>query len=479
MAQAKSLTQRAAQTRVAVALAALTLALGLSAPAAAASLCDDMQAGYVQPELPDSDTVLIFVHGLSGDPRATWRHGADAKSAWPCLLKNDSQFAKANFFLYGYPTGFLGQQPSIGDVAVRMLEELAPVMWRHRQVVFVVHSLGGLVTSQMLMKVGTNVSQRELLRRTKLVMFYGSPGGGSAAAQLASLVKPAVQVQELADLRVLDAIVSRWRESDIGKKGRCYAETRPMGGVIARTVDWFLTLMPGQQPSLIVRPESAYALCAGDGRPISQSDHGEIVKPPMSQHDAYKALATQFHACVRPPKIGTVGATLAGTRTAEAVRLWRERFEPALQALRAQAGDSGQLTVWLHEPQQHSFLQTPDADPAAPPPFRRGVVSRDQFMLALRDATELAPAGALEQTAVAWVKDVGVIVEDVEVRARVDQLLQAGRLRNDDVAVVLEDAEQANRWLMWLAAPAHEADNALLRGVTRLPRSLRCAHLAE
>jgi pimeloyl-ACP methyl ester carboxylesterase len=464
----------------AVAGALLGVSLWVAAASAiAAPECNDANAGYVQPFVDNSDTVLIFVHGLSGDPSATWRHGATPQTAWPCLLKNDRQFAKANLFLYGYPSGLVGEQPSMVQVAERMLEDLDRVMRAHQQVVFVVHSLGGLVTSQMLMKAASVMSGRELHRRTKLVMFYGSPGGGSAAAQLATVVKPAVQVQELADLSLLDAVVTRWNEADISKKGRCFAETRPMGGMFARGLDAVRTWFFGQQPALIVSADSAFALCGKRGRTIADADHSEIVKPTRSQHESYKALSAQFHACVRPPAVAGAVVSLGGSATAETTRQWREKFEQALAAARANQTSSSDLVPWLYQPEVNSFLQTPDADPQAGVPYRRGIVPAGQFLVVLRDSEVLRSPTAVEQVGVAMVKDMHMVAEDVEVRARVDELLQAGRLRNDDIAVVIEDRAVNARWLLWLALPTNAADKALLRGYTRLSMRTGCDHQAD
>ena len=95
---------------------------------------------------------IVFVHGLTGNRESTW---TDKESGvfWPAhLLKND--IPKTRIMTFGYDADVvhfwaMASQNSIGNHALKLVNSLAQIRERteteDRPIIFVTHSLGGLV----------------------------------------------------------------------------------------------------------------------------------------------------------------------------------------------------------------------------------------------------------------------------------------------------------------------------------------------
>jgi hypothetical protein len=92
----------------------------------------------------------IFVHGLGGDAFDTWRARPEDEAFWPHWLAED--IPGLAVFSVGYPAAVsnwrgtsMPLQDRAGDVLEGLLVDLEQL---HAPIVFVCHSLGGLVVSQ-------------------------------------------------------------------------------------------------------------------------------------------------------------------------------------------------------------------------------------------------------------------------------------------------------------------------------------------
>jgi len=127
-------------------------------------LADDRPSRYVR-QLPGSDIVIVFVHGVLGDSETTWGTG---KAYWPFMLFGDSTFDGSDIFVYSYPTSMWASQ-SPDELAEDMRVQLnAYGVSDHRRIVFLAHSMGGLITRAFLVK------NRAVAERTTLL--FGAPG---------------------------------------------------------------------------------------------------------------------------------------------------------------------------------------------------------------------------------------------------------------------------------------------------------------
>jgi alpha-beta hydrolase superfamily lysophospholipase len=128
---------------------------------------------------------VVFVHGLGGDPRVTWRQGEGEAGFWPAWFGED--FPGLDIYTLEYAahaSAWQGQAMALPDRATNVLAELVAERLDERPLVFVCHSLGGLVVKQVLRiaadQPGTPMGR--ILDRTQGVVFLATPNAGSDLA---------------------------------------------------------------------------------------------------------------------------------------------------------------------------------------------------------------------------------------------------------------------------------------------------------
>ncbi len=152
-----------------------------------------------------ADVDVVFVHGLTGNAYNTWLH-KDAGIHWPSdLLKDD--MPESRILSFGYDADIVNfwnpaSMNRLSNHAENMVGELARKRERTnteaRKILFVAHSLGGLVVERALghskSSVETHLHQVE--RCTAGIAFLGTPHCGSDLAswavlgtQMASILK--------------------------------------------------------------------------------------------------------------------------------------------------------------------------------------------------------------------------------------------------------------------------------------------------
>lgn len=155
-----------------------------------------------------ANTHVIFVHGLSGEISKTWTNKSSSSEVfWPSWLEEDIPGVAS--WLVGYPaakTNWGGYGIPITDRADNILARLlAEPSLSGGAIIFIAHSLGGLIVEQVLRSAqrqeGSNNRAKEFLARVKRVAFLGTPHKGSVFASIASrlwpLVRPSDSIQDL------------------------------------------------------------------------------------------------------------------------------------------------------------------------------------------------------------------------------------------------------------------------------------------
>merc|ERR1719383_934378 len=169
---------------------------------------------------------IVFIHGLLGGVFYTWRQqdkdnvrdfSADQISeedysfCWPRdWLQDDANNVRViGVDFDSYLSQWGGACPtqsfksSLEERSEDMLMRLREAGVGNRPVIFVGHSMGGLIIKKMLVSAQNSGDDQleELAKNTKGVLFYSTPHEGSQIAKLNSLVKylffPTVEVQEL------------------------------------------------------------------------------------------------------------------------------------------------------------------------------------------------------------------------------------------------------------------------------------------
>ncbi|KAJ8066163.1 hypothetical protein OCU04_005253 [Sclerotinia nivalis] len=133
---------------------------------------------------------LIFVHGLGGGSRKTWSKSEDARHYWPKeWLPHDPDFKNVRISSFGYRADWAetnGNALDVGDFAQSLLGEAntCPDIRRsNTKIVFVGHSMGGLVIKKTYLLAIEDPAMHDLVERVDTMYFLATPHRGSNLAK--------------------------------------------------------------------------------------------------------------------------------------------------------------------------------------------------------------------------------------------------------------------------------------------------------
>lgn len=236
---------------------------------------------------PPQKVALVFVHGVFGDTVGTWTH-AGGPSFFDLITANPQVGPKVDMLAFGYTSNmFTAGSLDIQEAANKLHARLQfHGVLDYPAIVFVTHSMGGLVVLRELL------THRELLPQVPGVVMFATPQEGSQISVIAKEVasNPALEQMLPADrngyLRVMS---DEWNSLPAATRPQvhCAYEKRPTHGVLV--VPW----------------ASATRFC--QGTPVAiDADHLEIVKPDRPEHDAMVVLVNALNELV-------IGKTLVAT----------------------------------------------------------------------------------------------------------------------------------------------------------------------
>jgi pimeloyl-ACP methyl ester carboxylesterase len=231
---------------------------------------------------------LVFIHGLTGDGRSTWcnDNGFDFRDYLAREFYDAQEGNPVRAWSLGYPAPAL-QSGAIAKVVEWFKAERAPdalqgspntvpltltdradtflqLMGTHgigtRPLVFVTHSLGGLIAKQILVRAP------ELLKNTRAVLFLATPHSGSALAGYFSQLSSALSAA-----------------SHIGGK---------VGGAALGLGPWAagaLGLLLGKGIASLTRPSDLVGILQHQSSTLNELDEAfavavEECKPPVAVH---------------------------------------------------------------------------------------------------------------------------------------------------------------------------------------------------
>jgi pimeloyl-ACP methyl ester carboxylesterase len=127
----------------------------------------------------------VFIHGLGGNGSTTWECGVNPSFSWPAeLARKYPEIGVWSITYAASPSEWLGTSMPIEDRSQNLLTLLHVRQIGQRPLIFVAHSLGGLVVKQMIRDAqGMNHSEwTPILENTKGVVFLATPHQGSELA---------------------------------------------------------------------------------------------------------------------------------------------------------------------------------------------------------------------------------------------------------------------------------------------------------
>lgn len=131
---------------------------------------------------------VVFVHGLGGHAYGTWGDPADAAWFWPRGLAASVPGLRTYALSYDAPpSNWLGTAMPLQDRATNVVERLlGRAELREQPLIFVCHSLGGLIVKQALLDLHEQRARRPdadaLLAQVRGVVFVATPHSGSRSA---------------------------------------------------------------------------------------------------------------------------------------------------------------------------------------------------------------------------------------------------------------------------------------------------------
>lgn len=240
------------------------------------------------PEAKGSDTVVIFVHGILGDAD-TWSHKPRWYSQevirWNDLISSDQSLENPDTFIFEYDTK-RNSLYSISDFATQLKNAIINNnLDSYRSIVFLAHSMGGLVVKDLLTR--SSEIPTEIREKTRFVHFFATPSSGASIAELASYVAENLHLAQMLPISedfnsvdiqnsFLQRIIEEWAPISSNIPSYCAYEKEKTYGAVA-----------------VVQFESASHGCNRRIEGI-QADHINIVKPVDRDYPSYTAFKAAF-----------------------------------------------------------------------------------------------------------------------------------------------------------------------------------------
>jgi len=203
----------------------------------------------------DAIVDIVFVHGLTGNREKTWTHRNG--TFWPRVLLPED-FPRARIMTFGYDADVvrfwtIASSNRLDDhgksLAYAVLDQR--VQLGPRPIIFIAHSLGGLVCEEALVLSDKRQDLRSILTNTLGIIFIGTPHGGSYLASWGATVAKYMNVfrgtnreilQNLqpgsSDLqRVEEDFQHMLRRDDTNLKVYCFYEALKMNDTIGKIVE--------------------------------------------------------------------------------------------------------------------------------------------------------------------------------------------------------------------------------------------------
>lgn len=242
--------------------------------------------GLVRAQTTDlKPRVIVFVHGLHGD-RETWRAANGAY--WPQMVQTDPLFKGSDVVVAEYPTPSMHGQFSTVQLAEILWQRLNKQhVWDHREIVFLTHSLGGIVTEEMLLNHPADAAH------VRFVVSYATPHQGSFVANLAKIYDSDPLLTDLSasnDNSFLIDLEQAWRSTAAVNRIHRYCAFETLDTAAGEGVGRYL-----RAHTRVVDYYSATYGCDVDTAPQKiVADHIGIVKPANRSADAYTFFARVY-----------------------------------------------------------------------------------------------------------------------------------------------------------------------------------------
>ncbi|KAI8955156.1 hypothetical protein F4801DRAFT_529818 [Xylaria longipes] len=143
---------------------------------------------------------IVFVHGLGGASRRTWSKHGDPSLFWPgTFLPLEPDIKEARILTFGYNSNF---RPGSGKSTMSILDFAKELLYDmkyaidemsipnsdnlhmgERPIIFVVHSMGGLIVKEAYIQGQNDPAYTEIIRAISSIIFLSTPHRGTNLAE--------------------------------------------------------------------------------------------------------------------------------------------------------------------------------------------------------------------------------------------------------------------------------------------------------
>ncbi len=239
-----------------------------------------------------SPVVVIFVHGYFSNSASCWTNSNGI--FWPDLVLNDLRIGEPSIYMAGYYTSIDSADYDISDCADEIFAaitrrsptgEMAPIDYDN--IVFVCHSLGGIVTRYML-----EARHDAFTKKSVGLVLMASPSLGSTYADLFEFLAQLYKNK-------LGKQLKRMNESliNLDKRFRSLLGSNRIRSLVGSEAVEHKSLfgwrwLPPLKPIVETWSASRYF---GDSRKLPGTDHSSIVKPDDMNHPGHTFLVDFFN----------------------------------------------------------------------------------------------------------------------------------------------------------------------------------------
>lgn len=220
---------------------------------------------------PEFGVTVVFVHGVLSSGKTCWLNPNG--TYWPTLVLDDEKSRGVGVYVFSYRTDFFCRNYHLGD-AVDALKEFMRLddVLKCRTLVFVAHSMGGLVVRKFLVERTADLQDADVSVGLFLV---ASPSLGSGYANLLAPLARFLGHSQADALRFSQS--NTWL-MDLDKQFTNLKENRAIQLFGKELIEDKFVTLPAFIGTQVVQPFSG-ARYFGEPFKIPDSDHFSIAKP--------------------------------------------------------------------------------------------------------------------------------------------------------------------------------------------------------